>query len=274
MTLFLVATPIGNLADFTVRAVDILRSCDYILCEDTRHSRILLQHYQIDRALKSFHKFNEAAREDEVLNDLKAGRNIGLISDAGTPGIADPGERLVHRCIEETLEVVPIPGPCALITALCASGLPTLPFQFVGFLPKRASQLHKTMQGILAYPGTSICYESPLRLRALLQKIVELESDRQLVVARELTKKFEEIRRGTAQELLAIWPQAPKGEVVVLVGPPKPGASAAAWEHLSPAEHVAWYEETYQVSCSDAIKAVADLRGVPKKVIYKSVHVD
>lgn len=273
MALFLVATPIGNLSDFTLRAVEILQSCEYILCEDTRHSRILMQHYQIDKPLRSFHKFNEAAREEEVIQDLKSGRQVALVSDAGTPGIADPGERIVQRCVDEGIEVTPIPGPCAIITALCASGLPTQPFQFVGFLPKRPSLLNKAVEGLLAYSGTSICYESPLRLRILLQKIVEKDAGRHIVVARELTKKFEEIRRGTADELLIVWPQAPKGEIVVLIAPPSPGASVAAWEHMTPAEHVTWYQETRQVTSSEAIKAVADLRGVPKKIIYKAVHI-
>lgn len=273
MGLFLVATPIGNLGDMSFRAVEALRSCDYILCEDTRHSRTLFQHYEIEKPLKSYHKFNEASREEEVIADLKAGKIIGLVSDAGTPGIADPGERLVRRCVAEAIEVTPIPGACAVITALSASGLPTHPFQFVGFVPRRRSQLRETLQQLLSYPGTSICYESPQRLREFLALVDELSPLRQVVVARELTKKFEEFRRGTAKDLLAHWHQPPKGEIVVLIAPPEPGEVTAEWEAMTLQEHVLEIETTQSVARSEAIKIVADLRDLPKKVVYRAIHV-
>ncbi len=269
MGLFLVATPIGNLADISLRAIEILKSSDYILCEDTRHSGILLRHHGIEKSLKSYHKFNEAAREDEVIADLQAGKSIALISDAGTPGIADPGERLVRRCVLEGITVTPVPGACAAIAALTASGLPTHPFQFVGFLPRRTSQLKATLQQMLHYLGTSVCYESPLRLKVMLEVVCDLDPHRQIVIARELTKKFEEFVRGTAQELLSQWIKPPKGEIVVLIAPGKP----LEVEHeMTLQEHVAYFEEEQELSRSDAIKAVAELRNISKKLVYKAAH--
>ncbi len=273
MGLFLVATPIGNLSDITLRALDVLRSCDYILCEDTRHSLSLLKHYAIQRPLKSYHKFNEAAREDEVLQDLKAGQNVALISDAGTPGISDPGQRLVARCVAEAISVTPIPGPCAAIAALTASGLATDRFQFLGFLPRRSQQLRRLFAEVLPYPGTTICYESAERLMAVLGTLAELAPERLLVVCRELTKKFEEMRHGVASALLAHWQErAPKGEVVILIAGAEPGGDNASWEHLTLAEHVALVEAQYQLSKAEAIKTVAGLRGIPKRAVYRTVH--
>jgi 16S rRNA (cytidine1402-2'-O)-methyltransferase len=216
--LYLIATPIGNLGDISFRAIEILKSCDYLLCEDTRHSVLLLQKYEIKKPLKSYHKFCEARKETEIMEDLKNGKTIGLITDAGTPGIADPGERLVASCVVHSIPVVPIPGPCALIQALCASGLETSLFQFCGFLPKKSGQLQKAIANILEYPGTSICYESPMRILRVLKEIYSQDSQRQIVIARELTKKFEEFIHGTAEEILNLLDQRViKGELVLLV---------------------------------------------------------
>ncbi|MFI5334063.1 MAG: 16S rRNA (cytidine(1402)-2'-O)-methyltransferase, partial [Chlamydiales bacterium] len=162
--LFLVATPIGNLADITLRALEVLRTCDYILCEDTRHSLKLLRHYEIQKPLRSYHKFNEKKRCDEITRDLKAGMKIALITDAGTPLISDPGEILVQKCIEEKLSVIPIPGPCAAIAALTLSGFSAAQFQLISFLPKKSGGLTRVRTARLSDPGTSICYESPYRL--------------------------------------------------------------------------------------------------------------
>lgn len=271
--LFLISTPIGNLGDLTFRALETLNQCDLILCEDTRHSSILLNHYKIAKPLKSYHKFNEAASLEKILLALKEGQTIGLISDAGTPGIADPGERLVKACIEENIPVSPIPGPCAVIAALSGSGLPTDRFQFVGFLPKQESDLRAILQEIYAYPGTTICYEAPHRLHALLKFLQELFPQRQIVVARELTKKFEEWIKGTPQELLDHWPDAAsiKGEIVLLIGPSEK-KEQPSWAEWTPQEHVEWIQKTFSTSLKDAIKIAAEIRLVPKREIYQEIH--
>lgn len=270
--LYLVATPIGNLADMTFRAVEVLKNCDYILCEDTRHSAVLLNHYQIYKPLKSYHKFNEKAQAEHILNDLREGKQIALISDAGTPGISDPGADLVKLCVENRVAVTALPGPCAAIQAISCSGLPTDRFQFFGFLPKKETELKRELQQILAYGGTTICYESPNRLLSTLEMIHELDSQRSLVVARELTKKFEELRRGTASTLLTSWTNSQvKGEIVLLIAP-SAKISSQEWEHLSPQEHVQSIQDTYGVSRQEAIKIAAELRGVPKRNIYQAVH--
>jgi 16S rRNA (cytidine1402-2'-O)-methyltransferase len=270
--LYVVATPIGNLADITFRAVDTLKNCDYILCEDTRHSHILLQHYDIKKPLKSFHKFSEMSKQNEVINDLKQGLSICLISDAGTPGISDPGEKLIQECLKNGIRVISIPGPCAAIAALCCSGLDTARFQFFGFLPRKASELRRTLQEILNYPGTTICYESPNRLIDVLIQLQELAPDRLLTVARELTKKFEEIKRDTAVNLIAYWKNAAlKGEIVLMIssGPEK---IAHDWDALSPQQHVEFMQQTYGATRQEAIIHVAKIRGASKREIYNAVH--
>lgn len=211
---YLIPTPIGNLGDLTYRAQEVMQECAYLLCEDTRHSRRLLNAYNIDVPLKSYHKFNEASRIEHVLADLKRGLHIGLLSDAGTPTISDPGERLVAACHEAGLPVSPLPGPCAAITALSASGLPCARFQFLGFLTKKKEKRKKVLAEALAYPGTTIFYESPHRIVSTLEMLAELDPTRTVVIARELTKKFETIVRGTPEELAAL---TLKGEIVVML---------------------------------------------------------
>lgn len=269
--LYLIATPIGNLRDITLRAIDTLKACDYILCEDTRHSLPLLHHYEIRKPLKSYHKFNEAAQIDGIVQDLKNGQIIGLISDAGTPGISDPGALLIKKCIEEDLPVTAIPGPCAAIQALSCSGLPTDRFQFWGFLARKESELKRELQTILTFPGTTICYESPHRLLESLDILHQLAADRLLVVARELTKKFEELKRGQAQDLINHWQQTTlKGEIVLLIAPPSDNEQD--WSQWTPQEHVQWMQDTYGLSRQEAIKMVANLRQVPKRNIYNLFH--
>lgn len=269
--LYLIATPIGNLADITLRALDTLRSCDYILCEDTRHSHILLRHYNIQKPLKSYHKFNETFRAESILQDLESGKHICLISDAGTPGISDPGADLVKLCIERNIPMTAIPGPCAAIQALSCSGLPTDRFQFWGFLARKEGALKRELQSILTYPGTTICYESPHRLLNVLKLIQVLQPQRLLVAARELTKKFEEIVRGSATALIEHWQQTPlKGEIVLLISP-TPAEQHPDWEEWTPEEHVQWIEKAYALSRKEAIKLAADLRGVPKRHLYQEL---
>ncbi|MBA3957752.1 MAG: 16S rRNA (cytidine(1402)-2'-O)-methyltransferase [Parachlamydiaceae bacterium] len=270
--LYLIATPIGNLSDITFRAIDTLKACHYILCEDTRHTRPLLTHYEIQKPLKSFHKFNESFKENTIIEDLIAGLQIALVSDAGTPGISDPGAQLVARCVAENIQVISIPGPCAAVAALSCSGLNTDLFQFYGFLPKKTSELTKVLNTLLNYPGTTICYESPHRLLDVLEVLQELAPTRKLVVARELTKKFEEIQRGTAESLLNHWKQNPlKGEIVLMLEG-YTETQELDWSELTPGEHVMAIQETYKLSRMDAIKMVAKLRNVPKRSIYNETE--
>jgi 16S rRNA (cytidine1402-2'-O)-methyltransferase len=215
--IYLVSTPIGNLKDITERAVQTLASCDYILCEDTRRTRILLDHYGIKTKLKSFHKFSESKKQDQILEELHGGKQLALVSDAGTPGIADPGVGLVMACQSANIPVISIPGPCALISALSISGFPTHRFQFVGFLPKKSGQLKSLLEEIFSYPGTTVCYESPYRILKVLQAVHDLNPTRKIAIARELTKKFEEVLQGTAKELIDHFQKKPpKGEFVII----------------------------------------------------------
>ncbi len=216
--LFLISTPIGNLKDFSFRAIATIEQCDYLLCEDTRRSGILLKHYELKKPLKSFHAHNEKARIQRVIDDLQSGYKIGLLSDAGTPTISDPGGRLVEACCKEEIEVIAIPGACAAIVALAASGLDATRFQFCGFLARKKGKLTRQLKEILAYEGTSICYESPYRIAKVLAVVAELEPTRYCVVARELTKKFETFTRGSAADLCAHFSKKspPKGEIVLL----------------------------------------------------------
>jgi len=270
IVLYLIATPIGNLEDITLRAINTLKLCEYILCEDTRHSRKLLDHYQINKPLKSYHRFNEKGREEECLDALRKGLNIALISDAGTPGISDPGMLLVRACQRENLPYTTIPGPCAAIAALTLAGFDAHSFQFVGFLPKKSTELDKELENLLSYSGTTICYEAPHRILETLQKIAVIASDRKLCIARELTKTFEECLFGTASELLQHFSNhPPRGEMVLLFA----GAEISkdnSQDLLN--EDVRFLQERFSLSLSQAIKAVAKLRGHSKRDLYRSAH--
>jgi 16S rRNA (cytidine1402-2'-O)-methyltransferase len=217
-TLYLVATPIGNLEDITARALRVLRDCEIVAAEDTRRTGLLLHHLGLRKSLLSYHKFNEARRSDEILEHLARGATVALVTDSGTPGICDPGERVVRAASAAGHRVEPVPGPCALVAALTASGLPTGEFHFVGFLPHKSGQRRRELTRLLALPGTLVLYESPHRLERLLDELTDLAPARQTVVARELTKRFEEFRRGTPGELGALARRRPcRGECVVLV---------------------------------------------------------
>jgi 16S rRNA (cytidine1402-2'-O)-methyltransferase len=217
-TLYLVATPIGNLADITHRALQILRDVDLIACEDTRHTRKLLQHYGIETKTVSYHEHNEQQRAAELIELLKQGSDVAVVSDAGTPAISDPGFRLVRAAADSGIVVVPMPGPSALITALVAAGLPTDEFFFGGFLPARSGARRTRLTELRAVPGTLIFYEAPHRLAASLKDAYEVLGEREAVVARELTKLHEEIRRGRLSELAEHYSTVePRGEIVLLV---------------------------------------------------------
>ena len=218
-TLFIVATPIGNLADMTHRAIQILKQVDLIAAEDTRHTHKLLQHYGIDTKTISYHEHNEQQRSAELLARLKEGTDIAIVSDAGTPGINDPGYRLVRLAVENEIPTVSVPGPSALVTALVASGLPTDEFFFGGFLPARSGARRNRLAELRDVPGTLVFYEAPHRLRASLKDAAEVLGPRQAVVARELTKLHEELRRGTLVELGEHYDksESPRGEIVLLI---------------------------------------------------------
>jgi 16S rRNA (cytidine1402-2'-O)-methyltransferase len=219
-TLYLVATPIGNREDITLRALRVLRECDVVAAEDTRHTGQLLKYFGIAKPLLSYFQFNEAKRSEEIIERLRRGEKIALVTDAGSPGISDPGERVVRAAIAAGLRVEPVPGPCALITALTAGGLPTNEFHFVGFLPHKAGQRRQQLGSLRSIGGTLVLYESPYRVDRLLGELNEVFPERTVVLARELTKKFEEFRRGTPAELLAAGQtRALKGEFVVMISP-------------------------------------------------------
>jgi 16S rRNA (cytidine1402-2'-O)-methyltransferase len=236
-TLYLVATPIGNLEDITLRALRILRGCDVVAAEDTRHTGRLLAHFQISRPLVSHFRFNEARRGSELLERLRAGGTVALVTDAGTPGISDPGQRLVAAAVAEGLRVEAIPGACALVAGLTASGLPTDEFHFAGFLPHKSGQRRRRLTELTALPGTLVLYESPFRITKLVGELAEVVPGRRIVLARELTKKFEEWLRGTPAELAAELERRPrKGEFVVLVAPAGEPVESGDPDETSPPE--------------------------------------
>ncbi|MGH8022427.1 MAG: 16S rRNA (cytidine(1402)-2'-O)-methyltransferase [Limisphaerales bacterium] len=219
-TLYLVATPIGNLEDITLRALRVLRECDAVAAEDTRHSGQLLKHFGISKPLLSYFQFNEAKRSEEIIKCLLRGQKIALVTDAGSPGISDPGERVVRAATAAGLRVEPVPGACALIAALTASGLPTDEFHFAGFLPHKSGQRKNKLESLKTVPGVLMFYESPFRIDRLLRELNEVFPGREVVLARELTKKFEEFLRGEPTALLQVAAKRRlKGEFVVMLRP-------------------------------------------------------
>jgi 16S rRNA (cytidine1402-2'-O)-methyltransferase len=199
-TLYLVATPIGNLEDMTLRGLRTLRECDVVAAEDTRRSGQLLKHFGISKPMLSYFQFNEAKRSEEILERLGRGEKIALVTDAGTPGISDPGERVVRAARNAGFRVEAVPGPCALVAALTASGLPTDEFHFIGFLPHKSGQRRKQLEALRSFAGTLVLYESPYRIEKLLNELQDVFGERKVVLARELTKKFEEFLSGTPQD--------------------------------------------------------------------------
>ena len=270
-TLYLVATPIGNLEDITYRAVRTLREADVIACEDTRQTRKLLDHYAIANPLVSYHEHNEAARAEELASKLQAGASVALVSDAGMPLVSDPGYRLVRAAIGAGIRVVPVPGPSALVAALAASGLPTDAFFFGGFLPPKAGQRARTLEALRDEPATLIFYEAPHRIIETLGDIENVLGERTVVVARELTKVHEEFLRGTAAEVRAALAARPsvKGEITLLVG--KATASRADDTTVEAAVE-AYIREG--VSRMEAVKKVAKDRHLPKREVYRLTQIE
>jgi 16S rRNA (cytidine1402-2'-O)-methyltransferase len=213
------ATPIGNLDDVTLRVLEELRSADVVLCEDTRHTRVLLDRHGIRARLLSYHEHNEAKRTAEVLPRLQAGERVALVSDAGLPGISDPGARLVAAALEAGVPVTVLPGASAVDTALVASGFAAERYQFVGFLPRGGRALASLWSELAGWPHPVVAFEAPRRLPATLRSLGEAQPDRQVAVCRELTKRFEEIVRGSAEDVAAHFTEAPKGEITLVLGP-------------------------------------------------------
>ncbi len=269
-TLYVVATPIGNLEDITFRAVRILREVDRIACEDTRHTRKLLDHYKIATPLVSYHEHNEQSRSEELLRELQSGKNLALVSDAGTPLIADPGYRLVRKAREQNIPVVPVPGPSALLAALSASGLATDSFVFGGFLPSKKSQRRKMLEELKTTAATLVFYEAPHRIAETLQDIAEVMLARPLVLARELTKIHEEFLAGTPSELRDQLAQRPalKGEFTILIG-----KSETPEIDETPLEAAMEKLLEAGVPRMEAMKTLARQRGLSKQEVYKRLNV-
>ncbi len=216
-TLYIVSTPIGNLSDITFRAVEVLKQVDLIACEDTRRTKILLEKFGLAKNLISYYNYNERQRAEEIIRELKSGKNVALVSDSGTPGISDPGFVLIRRAIEENITVIPIPGPTAFVCALVGSGLPMDEFVFIGFLPHKKGRKAK-LKKLSEEERTIILYESPHRLLKTLNEILEIFGDREIAVAKELTKIHEEFFRGRISEVLKkLTPDKIKGEFVIVI---------------------------------------------------------
>jgi 16S rRNA (cytidine1402-2'-O)-methyltransferase len=222
MPLAVCSTPIGNLEDVTLRVLDELRSADVVLCEDTRHTRVLLDRHGISVRLLSYHEHNEAKRTAELLPRLEAGERVALVSDAGLPGISDPGARLIAAALDAGIEVSVLPGPSAVETALVASGFAADRYQFVGFLPRAANALRALWEELAGWPYAVVAFESPRRLPPTLRSLADADGARQVAVCRELTKKFEEVVRGPAAEVAARFAAPPKGEITLVLGPRAP----------------------------------------------------
>jgi len=269
--LYLVATPIGNLEDITYRAVRTLREVDLIACEDTRHTRKLLDHYKIARPLISYHEHNERARAEELVAKLLAGTNVALVSDAGMPLVSDPGYRTAAAAIRAGISVVPIPGPSAVITALAAAGLPTDAFYFAGFLPAKSGQRARALEALRDQSATLVFYEAPHRILETLADIERILGPRPVVVARELTKLHEEFLRGTPAEVRAALESRPsvKGEIALLIGQ----RTTPAPETIPIDEAVAAHIHA-GMSRMDAIKEVARTRGLSKRDVYRQTQIE
>ena len=274
-TLYLVATPIGNLGDISARALETLRSVDLIAAEDTRNTIRLLNHFEIRKPLTSYHEYNKYDKAEVLIDHLRRGENIACVSDAGTPAISDPGEVLAARCIEEGIRVTSIPGACALITALTMSGMPARRFCFEGFLPADKKERRYILTQLQREERTTILYEAPHHLRGTLQELYDNLGDRRITLCRELTKKFEEALPMTLASAIEYYGEnEPRGEYVLVLE----GADRAAleeekrrnFEEMTLEEHMALYTDQ-GLSRKDAMKKVAADRGVSKREIYKEL---
>jgi 16S rRNA (cytidine1402-2'-O)-methyltransferase len=272
--LYLVATPIGNLEDITLRALRVLGEADLVACEDTRQTRKLFDRHGIDRPLISYHEHNEHERAPELVDRIERGATVALVSDAGMPLVSDPGQHLVAMCLERGIPVIPIPGPSAFVAALAASGLATGEFLFAGFLPARAGERARKLRELAAEPRTMVFYEAPHRLAATLRAALEILGDRRAVVARELTKIHEEFRRGRLSELAAHFESGePRGEITLLIAPADAQAGASAESAVSLAARVAELERE-GLDRKAALKQAARERGLAKREAYRRLLVE
>ena len=258
------ATPIGNLDDVTLRVLAELRSADVVLCEDTRHTRTLLGRHGIEARLLSYHRHNEAARTAELLPRLAAGGRVALVSDAGLPGVNDPGARLIAAALEAGVPVTVLPGPSAVETALVASGLVGERYQFLGYLPRRPGELEALWRELASWPHAAVAFESPQRLPASLASLAAALPERRVAVCRELTKRFEEVARGTATELAARFEDGTRGEITVVLGSAETGADDA--------EALGAVGELLDAGLprKQAAELVARLTGVPRNRLYRA----
>lgn len=274
--LYLCATPIGNLRDMSERVLQTLQEVDLIAAEDTRNSLKLLNHFEIHTPMTSYHEFNKVEKADELVEKLRQGMNIALITDAGTPAISDPGEVLVQKCAEAGITVTSLPGACALITALTVSGLPTRRFAFEAFLPSEKDdkkELNRILDDLKKESRTIILYEAPHRLQKTLKLLYETLGNRRIALCRELTKKFEDINRTDLEEAIAFYEQnEPRGEYVLVIDgfshEEQQNRSIEDWNKLTIEEHMAYYEATIPDK-KEAMKQVAKDRGISKREVYQ-----
>lgn len=275
-TLYLVPTPIGNLEDMTFRAVRLLKEADVIAAEDTRHTKKLCRHYEVDTPLISYHEHNKETSGRKLVEALEAGKTVALVSDAGTPVISDPGYELVRACLSRRLHVVPLPGASAVLPALAASGLATDQFFFAGFLPRGRNDRKHRLQDLKTVRATMIFYEAPHRVQQTVADMAEVLGDRNMCIARELTKSYEEWVRGN---LYTIWQWLResgnlKGEwCIVVEGASKDAARESPWwEEITVVDHVRHYVDIRGMSSKEAVKRTAKERGVPKRDVYHAYH--
>ncbi len=274
-TLYLCATPIGNLDDITLRVLETLKSVDLIAAEDTRHSIKLLKHFGIHTPMTSYHEYNRVEKARYLVEKLKEGMNIALITDAGTPGISDPGEELVRQCCEAGIALTSLPGPAACITALTLSGLPTRRFCFEAFLPAEKKERQRILEELKTETRTIVLYEAPHRLVRTLRELLETLGDRQAAVCRELTKKHETALRTTLSEALSYYEaQEPKGECVIVLAGRAAGElkkeEQEAWRQMSLNEHLESYL-AQGLDRKEAMKRVAKDRGTGKREVYRGL---
>jgi 16S rRNA (cytidine1402-2'-O)-methyltransferase len=275
--LYLVATPIGNLEDITLRALRVLKEADLIACEDTRETMKLLAHFDIQKRLVSYHEHNEITRAAEIAIELEQGAKVALVSDAGTPVVSDPGHHLVSLCLRHGIQVVPVPGASAFVAALAASGMPIEEFAFIGFLPSKQTERRKSLRELSGEQRTLVLYEAPHRLLDTLEDALEILGNRQVVVAREVTKLYEEFMRGRIETLLEdLRKKAPRGEITLLIAPPDKEASHldAAGNSASAVPLARRVEEIALergVDTKSALKVAARERGLTRREAYKQL---
>lgn len=275
-SLYLIPTPIGNLEDMTYRAVRMLKEVSIIAAEDTRHTKKLLSHFDIHTPLISYHEHSNESRIEMIINKLITGEDVGLVSDAGMPAISDPGFEVVKAAIKEELNVITLPGANAALCALVSSGLSTEEYLFYGFLPRKKKSRQEEMNRLAKLSGTQLFYESPYRLKDTLEEFAKIYGDRQVVIAREITKLYEEFIRGSFNEVIkGMKGMDVKGECCIVIE----GSSSNKneddlwWSHLSIQEHVSYYETEKALKNKEAMKEVANDRGMSRRDIYQVIHV-